>query len=149
MQKIYNDGMNLDQFLSEDLETRQRRDKVEAMVGTLKSSLEFLNEVRDFYFEENPNLWLNIKIIIDSSFIDSMQVVARNSCGCPLLFLNLDGCVVNSKLWLFANTVDVSNSFISEIGAHVNSKDVLTPWQAPAVEIMHFLNSFKPQDSVV
>ena len=56
MQKIYNDGMNLDQFLSEDLETRQRRDKVEAMVGTLKSSLEFLNEVRDFYFEENPNL---------------------------------------------------------------------------------------------
>ena len=121
MQKIYNDGMNLDQFLSEDLETRQRRDKVEAMVGTLKSSLEFLNEVRDFYFEENPNLWLNIKIIIDSSFKDSMQVVARNSCGCPLLFLNLDGCVVNSKLWLFANTVDVSNSFISEIGAHMNS----------------------------
>lgn len=56
MQQIYNDGCNLEQFLSEDLETRQKRDKVEAMVATLKSSLEFLNEVRDFYFEENPNL---------------------------------------------------------------------------------------------
>lgn len=52
VQKIYNDGQHLDNFLSEDHETRLRREKCEAMVKTLRQSLEFLNEVRDFYFEE-------------------------------------------------------------------------------------------------
>ena len=52
VQRIYNDGQNLDVYLSEDNETRVKREKCEAMVKTLKQSLEFLNEVRDFYFEE-------------------------------------------------------------------------------------------------
>lgn len=49
---IYNDGNNLEIYLSEDLETKSKREKCETMVNTLKHSLEFLNEVRDFYFEE-------------------------------------------------------------------------------------------------
>lgn len=52
VQKIYNDGQGLDQYLSEDIETRQKREKCETMVQTLRQSLEFLNDVRDFYFEE-------------------------------------------------------------------------------------------------
>jgi hypothetical protein len=52
VQKIYGDGQNLNSFLSEDNDTRVKREKCEAMVKTLKQSLEFLNEVRDFYFEE-------------------------------------------------------------------------------------------------
>jgi dynamin 1-like protein len=36
VQQIYNDGQHLDQFLSEDHETRLKREKCEAMVKTLK-----------------------------------------------------------------------------------------------------------------
>jgi len=43
-------------MLAEDTDTKARRDKVEGMVKTLRSSLEFLNEVRDFYFEETQNV---------------------------------------------------------------------------------------------
>ena len=52
VQKIYNDGQNLDQYLDEDFDTKQKRENCEIMVSTLRQSLEFLNEVRDFYFEE-------------------------------------------------------------------------------------------------
>lgn len=52
VQRIYGDGQNLNSLLSEDNDTRVKREKCEAMVKTLKQSLEFLNEVRDFYFEE-------------------------------------------------------------------------------------------------
>lgn len=52
MQQIYSDGLTLEELLVEDIETKQKRDKCEALVSQLKSSLEFLNEVRDFYFEE-------------------------------------------------------------------------------------------------
>jgi len=56
VQRIYNDGSGLDELLVEDFETRLTREKVETMVKTLKSSLDFLNEVRDFYFEETENI---------------------------------------------------------------------------------------------
>lgn len=52
VQKIYNDGQRLDKLLDEDVETKQKRENCEELVKTLRQSLEFLNEVRDFYFEE-------------------------------------------------------------------------------------------------
>ena len=48
--KLYNDSVDLKQLLSEDMQTMKKRDACKEMVGTLKQSLEFLNEVRDFYF---------------------------------------------------------------------------------------------------
>jgi len=36
----------------EDTETVQRRQKLEVIVNSLRESLNFLNDVRDFYFEE-------------------------------------------------------------------------------------------------
>ena len=56
VQKIYIDGQGLEEYLKEDLETRQKREKVENMIRSLRSSLEFLNEVRDFYFEEGAGI---------------------------------------------------------------------------------------------
>ena len=50
--KIYNDGQKLEKLLDEDVETKSKRENCEEMVKTLRQSLEFLNEVRDFYFEE-------------------------------------------------------------------------------------------------
>ena len=52
VQAIYNDGSNFQGLLIEDQDTKQRREKCEVMVKTLKQSLEILNEVRDFYFDE-------------------------------------------------------------------------------------------------
>ena len=52
VQKIYAEGVNLGDLLNEDQDTKIHREKTEQMVQTLKQSLEFLNEVRDFYFEE-------------------------------------------------------------------------------------------------
>ena len=43
----------MNELLSEDTETKQQREKTETMVQTLTSSLSFLNEVRDFYFEDS------------------------------------------------------------------------------------------------
>jgi dynamin 1-like protein len=48
--KLYNDSVDLKQLLSEDMQTMKKREACKEMVGTLKQSLEFLNEVRDFYF---------------------------------------------------------------------------------------------------
>ena len=53
VQKIYQDGQHLDSLLQEDQSVKQSRDKSESMVKTLKASLDFLNEVRDFYFDES------------------------------------------------------------------------------------------------
>ena len=52
----FQDGQNLEALLNEDNETKAKRDKCETMVNTLKASLEFLNDVRDFYFEETSNV---------------------------------------------------------------------------------------------
>jgi len=52
VQKIYSEGVNLNELLSEDHDTKIQRENCEQMIQTLKMSLEFLNEVRDFYFEE-------------------------------------------------------------------------------------------------
>ena len=48
--KLYNDSVDLKQLLSEDMQTMKKQEACKEMVGTLKQSLEFLNEVRDFYF---------------------------------------------------------------------------------------------------
>lgn len=48
---LYNDNVNLQQLLSEDNLTVKKREACQEMVETLRKSLEFLNEVRDFYFE--------------------------------------------------------------------------------------------------
>lgn len=49
---IYNDETDLNSLLAEDSQTMKKREACKEMVSTLKKSLEFLNEVRDFYFEE-------------------------------------------------------------------------------------------------
>lgn len=50
---IYNEQTNLTELLSEDSATVKKRDACHEMVVTLNKSLEFLNEVRDFYFEND------------------------------------------------------------------------------------------------
>uniref|UniRef100_A0A7S3ISD7 GED domain-containing protein n=2 Tax=Strombidium inclinatum TaxID=197538 RepID=A0A7S3ISD7_9SPIT len=52
IQTIYGDGTQLQSLLGEDTETRQRREHCEEMAKTLRDSLDYLNEVRDFYFKE-------------------------------------------------------------------------------------------------
>lgn len=42
------------ELLAEDNATLKKREACKEMVATLKKSLEFLNEVRDFYFEAEP-----------------------------------------------------------------------------------------------
>lgn len=51
---IYNDQVELKTLLSEDNATVKKREQCKEMVTTLRKSLEFLNEVRDFYFESEP-----------------------------------------------------------------------------------------------
>ena len=61
VQKIYNDGQKLERLLDEDVETKSKRENCEEMVKTLRQSLEFLNEVRDFYFEEGvQDFWFKL-----------------------------------------------------------------------------------------
>lgn len=50
---LYNDGVDLKAMLSEDNLTVKKREVCQEMVTTLRKSLEFLNEVRDFYFESD------------------------------------------------------------------------------------------------
>ena len=52
VQKIYQDGANLGEILVEDGEVKQKRAKLTETINSLKESLDFLNEVRDFYFED-------------------------------------------------------------------------------------------------
>ena len=47
---LYNDGIDLGFLLSEDNATVKKREACMEMVATLRKSLEFLNEVRDFSF---------------------------------------------------------------------------------------------------
>lgn len=47
---IYNDQVELKQLLAEDNVTMKKREACKEMVAVLRKSLEFLNEVRDFYF---------------------------------------------------------------------------------------------------
>jgi dynamin 1-like protein len=51
---IYNDQVELKELLAEDNATMKKREACKEMVTTLRKSLEFLNEVRDFYFEAEP-----------------------------------------------------------------------------------------------
>jgi len=48
---LYNENVDLKELLAEDTATVKKRTECEEMVKTLTQSLEFLNEVRDFYFE--------------------------------------------------------------------------------------------------
>lgn len=48
---LYSEGVNLNELLAEDQTTLKKREQCKEMVDTLKKSLGFLNEVRDFYFE--------------------------------------------------------------------------------------------------
>lgn len=50
---LYSEGINLKELLSEDNLTVRKREACQEMVATLRKSLEFLNEVRDFYFESD------------------------------------------------------------------------------------------------
>ena len=45
--------MDLRALLSEDSATVRKREAAQEMVEVLRKSLEFLNEVRDFYFESD------------------------------------------------------------------------------------------------
>jgi len=51
---LYNENVNLKELLAEDSATVKKRETCEEMVSTLRQSLLFLNEVRDFYFESEP-----------------------------------------------------------------------------------------------
>ena len=51
---IYNDKVDLKTLLGEDSATMKKREHCKEMVQTLRKSLEFLSEVRDFYFESEP-----------------------------------------------------------------------------------------------
>ena len=50
---LYNENTELSSLLSEDNATVKKREACQEMVATLRKSLEFLNEVRDFYFEND------------------------------------------------------------------------------------------------
>ncbi len=50
---LYNEHTNLKELLSVDNATVKKREACLEMVKTLRKSLEFLNEVRDFYFESD------------------------------------------------------------------------------------------------
>lgn len=57
MAQIYNAAANeLDfkELLQEDNATKKKREVCEEMVKNLSRCMEFLNEVREFYFEEEP-----------------------------------------------------------------------------------------------
>ncbi len=45
---------NFHELLQEDGATKKKREVCEEMVKNLSKCMEFLNEVRDFYFEEEP-----------------------------------------------------------------------------------------------
>ena len=49
---LYSDDVNLNDLLMEDNATVKKRQACEEMVATLQKSLNYLNEVRDFYFQE-------------------------------------------------------------------------------------------------
>jgi len=51
---LYNDTVNFEELLAEDQSTVKKREACKEMVDTLRQSLDFLNEVRDFYFESEP-----------------------------------------------------------------------------------------------
>ena len=48
---IYNENVELKELLEEDNSTVKKRETCKEMVATLKKALEYLNEVRDFYFQ--------------------------------------------------------------------------------------------------
>jgi len=50
---LYSEGVNLNELLTEGNNNIKKREQCKEMVDTLKKSLEFLNEVRDFYFESD------------------------------------------------------------------------------------------------
>lgn len=50
---LYNENTDLKQLLEEDSATVKKREQCKEMVKSLQLSLQHLNEVRDFYFEEN------------------------------------------------------------------------------------------------
>lgn len=50
---IYNEETDIKQLLEEDAATVKKREQCIEMVKSLQLSLQHLNEVRDFYFEEN------------------------------------------------------------------------------------------------
>ena len=51
---LYSGDIDLKGLLVEDATTVRKREACEEMVKSLRKSLEYLNEVRDFYFEEEP-----------------------------------------------------------------------------------------------
>lgn len=51
---IYREDVDLGVLLAEDSATVKQRKDCQDMVATLRKSLEFLSEVRDFYFESEP-----------------------------------------------------------------------------------------------
>lgn len=55
---LYNDSVDLKQLLSEDNATVKKREACQEMVATLRKSLEFLNEVRDFSFGSDAGYWV-------------------------------------------------------------------------------------------
>ena len=54
VQHLYNGEIDLKSLLVEDHGTVRKREACEEMVKTLRKSLEYLNEVRDFHFEADP-----------------------------------------------------------------------------------------------
>lgn len=54
VQQIYSGSIDLKELLVEDTATVKKRETCQEMVKSLRQGLEYLNEVRDFYFEDAP-----------------------------------------------------------------------------------------------
>jgi len=54
VQFIYNGQVDLKELLIEDSATIKKRETCQEMVKSLRQGLEYLNEVRDFYFDDEP-----------------------------------------------------------------------------------------------
>lgn len=66
----------------------------------------------------------------------------------PIL-LHLDGSVEDAIGLALADSIDVPNGFVSEIGPHVAGQDVFATGQLPTVEVMDLFDRWQPQNIVV
>ncbi len=53
---IYGEGKDLSQLLIEDAVIVRKRENCEEMIKTLRKCLEYVNEARDFTFEEEKSI---------------------------------------------------------------------------------------------
>lgn len=70
-------------------------------------------------------------------------------CCTSVFLFNLDCCMINSELRLLADSVDLTDGSLAEVGPDMGSHDVFTASKGPAMEIMHFFHCLQVQNSVI